>query len=126
MKFRPRATGLAVALAVAAPAALPAASPGAVFTQRCPNFTVVAPDPSAGFPQQGTYRRNNFSNSRSTILSCDATYHVLRSWLFDPSASDFRASGWDVGALRGGLRTRTGRRFTLRSSRGHVGFEVYR
>lgn len=128
MRIRPRLAALASVSALAATGAAlaPGAASAAVFVNKCPTFRVVKADPVAGFPRAGTYRRNNFSSSRSTIPSCSETFHVLRSWLYDPSRADFREQGWDIGPLRGGLRTRTGRQFALRSSHGHTGFQVYR
>jgi hypothetical protein len=128
MRVRSRLAALASVSALAATgvALAPGSASAAVFVQKCPTFRVVARDTRAGFPQAGVYRRNAFSNSRATIPSCNETYHVLRSWLYDPDRVEFAEQGWDVGALRGGLRTRTGRQFAERGSNGRSGFQVYR
>lgn len=128
MKLRSRLIAIASASALAATGAAvaPGGASAAVFVTKCPTFRVVARDTRAGFPIPGVYRRNAFSSSRSTIPSCTETFHVLRSWLYDPDRVEFAAQGWDVGALRGGLRTREGRQFAERGSNGRTGFQVYR
>jgi hypothetical protein len=91
----------------------------AASTQRCFDFTVVQPDPWAQFAA-GTYHRSNFSPGNS--LSCDATYHLFRSYLYDPPS----LRGWTVGPLTGSLRGQIGKRFVKNGTRGTVGFNIYR
>lgn len=106
------------ALAVAAVAVLPAAA--SAQTQRCPTFWVVRDDPQADFVA-GRYFRLNFAPRIST-LSCDYTYHVFRSYLYEPRS----ATGWAVQPLRGELRGQLGKRFVKRGTNGRVGFDVFR
>ena len=70
----------------------------AAATQRCFNFTVVQPDPAAGFAA-GVYQRQNFSPNNS--LSCNTTFDVFRSYLYDPQTH----RGWTVGRLVGRCAT---------------------
>ncbi|MDQ4040313.1 MAG: hypothetical protein M3141_01020 [Actinomycetota bacterium] len=122
MSVRRLAAALALAaLAVMATTALASSRPtgSAAATQRCFNFTVVQPDPQARFAA-GVYRRLNFSPGNT--LSCNTTYHLLRSYLYDPRS----LRGWTVGPLVGPLRNTTGRRFVRNGTRGQVGFDVYR
>ena len=112
---------LVAGVAVLATAALASSrtTGSAAATQRCFAFTVVQPDPQAHFAA-GVYRRNNFSPGNT--LSCNTTYHLLRSYLYDPRS----LRGWRVGPLVGPLRNATGRRFVRNGTGGTVGFNVYR
>jgi hypothetical protein len=91
----------------------------AAATQRCFNFTVVQPDPAAGFAA-GVYQRQNFSPNNS--LSCNTTFDVFRSYLYDPQTH----RGWTVGRLVGPLRNATGKRFVRNGTNGMTGFNIYR
>jgi hypothetical protein len=95
--------------------------PGArtAATQQCFQFTVVQPDPLAGFPA-GVYNRQNFSPGNS--LSCNTTFDLFRSYLYDPQT----LRGWTVGPLTGSLRGLLGKRFVMNRTGGRVGFNVYR
>ena len=88
-------------------------------TQRCFDFTVVQPDDAAQFAA-GTYHRQNFSPGNS--LSCNTTYNIFRSYLYDPQS----LSGWTVGPLTGSLRRQIGKRFVQRGTNNSVGFNIYR
>jgi hypothetical protein len=88
-------------------------------TQRCFDFTVVQPDPAAQF-SAGTYHRQNFSPGNS--LSCNTTFNIFRSYLYDPQSQ----SGWSVGPLTGSLRGQTGKRFVQKGTNNSVGFNIYR
>jgi hypothetical protein len=88
-------------------------------TQRCFDFTVVQPDPMAQF-SAGTYHRQNFSPGNS--LSCNTTFNIFRSYLYDPQSQ----SGWTVGPLTGSLRGQIGRRFVQKGTNNSVGFNIYR
>jgi hypothetical protein len=110
---------LAGACAVAA-AALPATA-NAAF-QRCPNFQVVVDDPAAGF-RAGTYTRINHAPTNTqlrTILTCDISYQVVRSYLYRPYT---RGTGWRVQNLGGG---RQGKRFIKTGTNATVYFDFYR
>lgn len=127
MSLRSRALGLAAVIAaIVAVAVLPAvtatAKPvaSASQTQRCPSFQVVLNDPTAGV-SAGHYFRLNFAPRVST-LTCDDTYHLLRSYLYEPSS--FR--GWKVSALIGELRGQLGKHFVKNGSNGKIGFDVFR
>jgi hypothetical protein len=124
MSLRSRVLGVAAAAAAIAvlPAASAVAKPTAVAsqTQRCPKFWVVRDDPQSGFTA-GRYFRLNFAPTVST-LSCDYTYHVLRSYLYEPRT----LTGWTVGPLIGELRGQLGRHFVKRGSNSRVGFDVFR
>ncbi len=88
----------------------------------CPKFTVVVTDVEAGFPR-GTYNRLNFAPDRNqSLLSCDYSFHVFRSYLYHPDSH----RGWSVQRLRGELKNRTGKRFLLNGSDGKIGFDVYK
>ena len=115
------AAALAAGMAALATTALASSrtTGSAAATQSCFAFTVVQPDPQAQFAA-GVYQRNNFSPNNS--LSCNTTYHLLRSYLYDPSS----LRGWTVGRLVGPLRNATGRRFVQNGTNGMVGFNVYR
>jgi hypothetical protein len=116
---------LAIAAALVTLGALTATALGsrptgsAAATQRCFNFTVVQPDPAAGFAA-GVYQRQNFSPNNT--LSCNTTYDVFRSYLYDPQSH----RGWQVGRLVGPLRNATGKRFVQTGTNGMTGFNVYR
>ena len=88
-------------------------------TQSCFDFTVVQPDPAAQFAA-GTYHRQNFSPGNS--LSCNTTYNIFRSYLYDPQS----LSGWTVGPLTGSLRRQLGKRFVQKGTNNSVGFNIYR
>jgi hypothetical protein len=88
-------------------------------TQRCFDFTVVQPDPAAQFAA-GTYHRQNFSPGNS--LSCNTTYNIFRSYLYDPQS----LSGWTVGPLTGSLSRQIGKRFVQKGTNNSVGFNIYR
>jgi hypothetical protein len=121
MLVRPVAVASALlvlgALAAAAFGSRPTGS--AAATQRCFSFTVVQPDPLAGFAA-GVYQRQNFSPNNT--LSCNTTYDVFRSYLYDPQSH----RGWQVGRLVGPLRNATGKRFVQTGTNGTVGFNIYR
>jgi hypothetical protein len=87
--------------------------------QQCFQFTVVQPDPWAGFPA-GVYNRQNFSPGNS--LSCNTTFDLFRSYLYDPQS----LRGWTVGPLVGPLRGMLGKRFVMNRTGGMVGFNIYR
>ena len=87
--------------------------------QRCFDFTVVQPDPAAQFAA-GTYHRQNFSPGNS--LSCNTTFNIFRSYLYDPQS----LRGWSVGPLSGSLRGQIGKRFVQRGTNNRVGFNIYR
>ncbi len=88
-------------------------------TQRCFDFTVVQPDPMAQF-SAGTYHRQNFSPGNS--LSCNTTFNIFRSYLYDPQSQ----TGWTVGPLTGSLRGQIGKRFVQKGTNNSVGFNIYR
>jgi hypothetical protein len=88
-------------------------------TQRCFDFTVVQPDPMAQF-SAGTYQRQNFSPGNS--LSCNTTFNIFRSYLYDPQWQ----TGWTVGPLTGSLRGQIGKRFVAKGTNNSVGFNIYR
>ena len=117
-------TALAVAAAAITvlPTVVATAKPTAKAsqTQKCPKFWVVRDDPQADFVA-GRYFRLNFA-PRISQLSCDYTYHVFRSYLYEPRSH----RGWVVQSLRGELRGQLGKRFVKRGSRGKVGFDVFR
>ena len=117
----PLALVAAVVLFVAAPAVAGAKSTAkASATAECPIFTVVDDDPQAGF-DAGRYHRLNFSPQIRT-LTCDDTYHLFRSYLYNPRSM----RGWTVGPLVSRLRGAEGRRFVKRGSKGRIGFDVWR
>lgn len=117
----PLALVAAVALFFAAPAIAGAKSKAkASATAECPIFTVVDDDPQAGF-DAGRYHRLNFSPQIRT-LTCDDTYHLFRSYLYNPRSM----RGWTVGPLVSRLRGAEGRRFIKRGSKGRIGFDVWR
>lgn len=125
MSHRARALPLAIAAAVvllvAAPAFADARSTAKTSaTAECPIFTVVDDDPQAGF-DAGRYHRLNFSPQIRT-LTCDDTYHIFRSYLYEPRSM----RGWTVGPLVSRLRGAEGRRFIKRGSKGRIGFDVWR
>ena len=91
----------------------------AASTQRCFDFTVVQPDPMAQFAA-GTYHRQNFSPGNS--LSCNTTFNIFRSYLYDPQSQ----TGWTVGPLTGSLRGQIGKRFVQKGTNNSVGFNIYR
>jgi hypothetical protein len=109
------------ALAGAATSAFSLASGAgrAASTQGCFDFTVVQPDPMAQFAA-GTYHRQNFSPGNS--LSCNTTFNIFRSYLYDPRS----LSGWTVGPLTGSLRGQLGKRFVQKGTNNSVGFNIYR
>jgi hypothetical protein len=109
------------ALAGAATSAFSLASGAgrAASTQGCFDFTVVQPDPMAQFAA-GTYHRQNFSPGNS--LSCNTTFNIFRSYLYDPQS----LSGWTVGPLTGSLRGQLGKRFVQKGTNNSVGFNIYR
>src|SRR5256714_13746551 len=78
-------------------------------TQRCFDFTVVQPDPMAA-SSAGPYHRQNFSPGNS--LSCNTTFNIFRSYLYDPKSQ----SGWTVGPLIGSLRGQIGKRFVQKGT----------
>lgn len=117
---RRRSRLLGTALAVAAVASVAVVPTASAQTQRCPRFWVVRNDPQAGFVA-GRYFRLNFA-PRIRTLSCDYTYHVFRSYLYEPRS----LRGWAVQRLRGELRGQLGRRFIKRGTNGRVGFDVFR
>ncbi len=86
----------------------------------CPTFTVVVPDPEAGFGR-GTYRRRNFSEPKEAF-TCDDAYHVLRSYLYHPSSH----RGWSVSRLKGDLSNKEGKRFVKNGTDSQIGFDVFR
>ena len=127
MSPRSRVLGLAVVVALVAAAfaasavaatAQPVAS--AAQTQKCPSFFVVLNDPAAGFAA-GHYHRLNFAPQVST-LTCSDTYHLLRSYLYEPRSF----KGWKVSALIGELRGQLGKHFVKNGSNGKIGFDVFR
>ena len=95
-------------------------SPGA---PRPPRSASTSPwcslDPQAQF-KAGVYHRQNFSPNNS--LSCNATYDLFRSYLYDPQT----LRGWTVGKLIGPLRNATGKRFVKNGTNGSTGFNIYR
>src|SRR5436190_19478694 len=99
------------ALAGAATSALSLASGAgrAASSQRCFDFTVVQPDPAAQFAA-GTYHRQNFSPGNS--LSCNSSFNLFRSYLYDPAS----LRGWTVGPLTGSLRGQLGKRFVQKGA----------
>ena len=120
MPLRPIALAIAlVAAAGLATSALASRTAHLSATMRCFNFTVVQPDPAAKFAA-GVYQRQNFSPNNT--LSCNTTFDVLRSYLFDPQTH----RGWSVGPLVGPLRNATGRRFVQNGTGGSTGFNVFR
>jgi hypothetical protein len=120
MPLRPVALAVAlVAAAALATSALASRTAHLTATMTCFNFTVVQPDPAAKFVA-GVYQRQNFSPNNS--LSCNTTFDVLRSYLFDPQTH----KGWSVGPLVGSLRNATGRRFVKTGTGGSTGFNVFR
>ncbi len=123
MRIRPVALGLAL-IALAGLAATTALASGSVIgrataTQKCFDFTVVQPDPQAQF-KAGVYHRQNFSPNNS--LSCNTTFDVFRSYLYDPTT----LRGWTAGKLTGPLRNATGKRFVKNGTNGSSGFNIYR
>jgi hypothetical protein len=122
MSIRPLLVAAAL-LAAAAVTASALASNGTsarvAATQQCFNFTVVQPDPQAGFAA-GVYRRQNFSPGNT--LSCNTSFDVFRSYLYDPQTH----RGWSVGPLVGPLRNAQGKRFIRTGTNGAVGFSIYR
>ncbi len=116
---RRRSRLLGTALAVAAVASVAVVPSASAQTQRCPKFWVVRDDPQADFVA-GRYWRLNFAPRIST-LSCDYTYHVFRSYLYEPDTH----AGWAVQPLRGELRGQLGKRFVKRGTNGRVGFDVF-
>lgn len=128
MPHRPRSLALALAAtaatAAAAPALAGAAAPAptarVAATATCPIFTVVSNDPMAGF-SAGRYHRLNFSPNIRT-LTCDTTFHILRSYLYHPRSMQ----GWTAGPLTGNLSRALGRRFLKRGTNGRTGFDVWR
>lgn len=123
MTFKTRALSAA---AVAALAILPASATAGAATAKpsatgeCPIFTVVKNDPQSGF-SAGKYHRLNFSPNPAS-LTCDDTYHIFRSYLYEPKS----LRGWTVGKLVDELRTATGKRFIKNGSKGKIGFDVWR
>jgi hypothetical protein len=115
------AVAVLAALAGAATSALSLASGAGrlAATQRCFDFTVVQPDPAAQFAA-GTYHRQNFSPGNS--LSCNTTYNIFRSYLYDPQS----LTGWTVRPLAGSLRSQLGKRFVQNGTNNQVGFNIYR
>lgn len=127
MTFRSRVLGVvaataSIAVVAAAPAVVATAKPVAKAsqTQKCPRFWVVLNDPAAGFPA-GHYYRLNFAPNVKT-LTCTDTYHILRSYLYEPSSM----KGWKAGPLIGELRGQLGKHFTKNGSKGKIGFDVFR
>ncbi len=86
----------------------------------CPDFRVVVDDPAAGF-KKGVYRRRNFSEPKGD-LTCDDSYHVLRSYLYHPDSH----KGWTVGRLKGDLANKQGKRFLKNGTDSQVGFDVFK
>jgi len=112
-------------IALALPALLiPAAADGATrrrtATSECPIFTVVQNDPQAGF-SAGKYHRLNFTPA-GTTLTCDDTYHIFRSYLYEPRSM----RGWKTQKLGGELRGAIGKRFVKNGTNGRTGFDVWR
>jgi hypothetical protein len=114
------AAAAVASLAVVPTVATAAPAAKASQTQRCPSFQVVLNDPAAGFAA-GHYFRLNFAPRVST-LTCTDTYHVLRSYLYEPTT----LKGWKVGPLIGELRGQQGKHFTKNGSNGKIGFDVFR
>lgn len=131
-----------VALAVAGLAAAAAPSAGAATaTLNCPTFSVVRPDPFAGFPISGGYGRQIFwARDQSPELSCNTTYHVFFSYLYNDSAPGYTESPRRCGARTyrgkryanlcvvpgGTFRGRPGRIFYLNGTNRLSGFTVYK
>jgi hypothetical protein len=112
-------------VALALPALLlPAVADGATSrrtsTSECPLFTVVKNDPQAGF-SAGRYHRLNFTPA-GTTLTCDDTYHLFRSYLYEPRSM----RGWTTQKLGGKLRGALGKRFVKNGTNGRTGFDVWR
>ncbi len=127
MTFRSRLLGVAVAAAsiaaiAVAPAVVATAKPVATAakTQKCPRFWVVHTDRAAGF-KAGHYYRLNFAPSLKRY-TCTDTFHILRSYLYEPRTM----KGWKVGPLIGELRGQLGKHFVKRGSHGKIGFDVFR
>ncbi|MDO8211570.1 hypothetical protein [Conexibacter sp. CPCC 206217] len=116
-------TRLLTAAVVTLMAIVPASANAAArrtSTSECPIFTVVQNDPQSGF-SAGKYHRLNFAPA-GVSLTCDDTYHIFRSYLYEPRSM----AGWTTQKLGGSLRTATGKRFVKRGTNGRVGFDVWR
>jgi hypothetical protein len=123
-----RSLAIAAGLEIAA-LAIPGSASAVVSSQQCPTFQVVRNAPGANL-LAGTYTRANHANyptrarGRAVLnssLTCDVSYHVFRSYLYDPESH----SGWTVRALPGVAETQ-GRRFIKRGTGGRVYFDVRR
>ena len=72
---------------------VPATASAATSTLNCPTFNVVRPDPGSGLPIAGYYGRQIFwQTGVSTQLTCNATYHVFFSYLYNDNAPGYTVS----------------------------------